>query len=147
MRFTAVDRPSPERMRKNPGQPPLAMAMGQIAEEKACVYLQRQGLHLVTRNYRCRAGEIDLVMRDADTLVFVEVRWRRSAAFGSALESVGPRKQSRMVVCAMHYLQRHPENLVRPSRFDVVGVCPGVGDEYAFEWVRDAIRLESGRWT
>ena len=110
---------------------------GQQAEDLALEHLQRQGLRLVARNYRCKGGEIDLIMQDGAALVFVEVRYRKSARFGGALESVTPTKQARLIHCASHYLTRHGLN---PStRFDVVALEPG-GEMLRVQWVRDAFR-------
>ena len=92
---------------------------------------------LVSRNYRCRRGEIDLVMRDADALVFVEVRRRRSRGFGGGLDSVDARKQARLVAAAEHYLVRHRVGDDSPCRFDVVAI-DGPPGRTTLEWVRDA---------
>jgi len=105
---------------------------GTEAELRAQRFLQARSLRPVHRNYRCRGGEIDLVMRDADALVFVEVRLRRNHAYGGALASVDRRKQQRLVHAAQHYLQRHP--WAGPCRFDVVGIDA----RGACEWVRNA---------
>jgi len=113
-------------------------AIGDAAEARALAHLQRQGLVLVQRNYRvaggphARGAEIDLILRDRDgTLVFVEVRARRSAAHGGALASVDGAKQRRIVRAAQHYLLRLPSP--PPCRFDVVAVQ---GD--ALQWLRGA---------
>jgi len=82
---------------------------GNRAEATACDYLQRQGLKLVERNYLCKRGEIDLIMRDGQDTVFVEVRYRRSDRFGSSAESVDWRKQAKLLATAEHYLQQHPK--------------------------------------
>lgn len=108
---------------------------GREAETLAWQYLQSRGLRLLQRNYRCRRGEIDLVLQDQDSLVFVEVRYRRESRFGSGAESVDRRKQSKLIVCAQHYMQAHPKIARQPCRFDVVSVG-GSGD--AIEWIRDA---------
>ena len=105
---------------------------GKEAELRALRFLQARSLRPVRQNYRCRGGEIDLVMRDADALVFVEVRLRRNGAYGGALASVDLRKQRRLVLAAQHYLQRHP--WAGPCRFDVVGIDA----QGACEWVRNA---------
>lgn len=107
-------------------------ALGDAKERAACDYLQRQGLRLVAHNVRCRLGEVDLVMRDGDTLVFVEVRYRRAQGFGGAAASVDRRKQARLIAAAGFYLQRHPCDL--PCRFDVVAL----GDGGSLDWIRDA---------
>lgn len=110
---------------------------GANAEEQACRYLQQQGLRLIARNYRSRRGEIDLIMQDADNLVFVEVRYRRQSRYGSGLESVGWRKQRRIVACAAHYLHCHPLTARLAARFDVVALSPGDGG-VRIEWIRNA---------
>jgi putative endonuclease len=92
---------------------------------------------LLVRNFRSRYGEIDLVMNDGRSLVFVEVRYRRNDAFGSGAESVDRRKQSRLTACAQYYLQKYPGAAQRPCRFDVVSVS-GAPQERNIDWVRDA---------
>ena len=92
---------------------------------------------LVRRNYRCRHGEIDLVMRDTDTLVFVEVRRRTSRAFGGGLDSVDARKRARLVAAAEHYLMMNRIGDEHPCRFDVVAI-DGPSRRATFEWVRNA---------
>jgi putative endonuclease len=109
---------------------------GRDAETLACDYLRARGLALVERNYRSRFGEIDLIMDDRDCLIFVEVRYRRQARFGSGAESVDQRKQARLIACARHYLMRHPGAAQRPCRFDVVAI--GGGAVPAIEWIADA---------
>ena len=106
---------------------------GAQAESLACAHLERAGLKLLTRNYRCPQGEIDLVMNDRDTLVFVEVRYRRSSTFGTPAETVDRRKQARLRAAAGHYLVSHAAD--RVCRFDVVAVSSG---EPHVEWLRDA---------
>ncbi len=78
---------------------------GDAAEARALAWLQARGLRCLARNYRCRLGEIDLIMQDGDTVVFVEVRQRRSARFGGAAASITPAKQARLTLAAEHYLQ------------------------------------------
>ena len=109
---------------------------GASGETLALRHLEQTGLRLVERNYRCRGGEIDLVMLDGDSLVFVEVRYRSSTRFGRAEETVTATKQGRLVTAASHYLQRHA--VTRPARFDVVAIHPASGREHAVEWIRDA---------
>ncbi len=109
---------------------------GAWAEDLACRHLLDQGLRLVTRNYRCRHGEIDLVMRDGPTIVFVEVRLRNRTDFGSGAESVDARKQARILSSAEHYLQRHA-TLLADCRFDVVSILQS-GNTHRLEWIRNA---------
>ena len=113
---------------------------GAAAEGLACQYLVDRGLRLVARNVRSRGGEIDLVMLDADTVVFVEVRFRTNPRFGSAAESVDLRKQRRLSDCAAYYLQGHPEMAQHPARFDVVAIQPNA-DSNQLEWIQDAFQL------
>lgn len=107
---------------------------GQRAEQTACQYLNRNGLVLVTRNYHCRCGEIDLIMRDGESLVFVEVRYRRSNHFGSSAETVDFRKRKKLIHTAQHYLQTHPQEQKRPARFDVIAM----EGSNQIEWIRCA---------
>lgn len=113
-----------------------AQGRGDETETAALTLLQRHGLRLLHRNYRSRGGEIDLVMRDGDTLVFVEVRARRSARYGLAMETVDARKQRRLLLAARHWLMTHPADMARPTRFDVVafqGNAPPVWLRAAFD--------------
>lgn len=106
--------------------------MGADKERLACLYLENQGLRLMASNYRCRLGEIDLVMRDSDTLVFVEVRFRASDRFGGAVASIGISKQRRLIAAAGLFLQCHSLDL--PCRFDVIAMSGG----NHIDWIRDA---------
>lgn len=111
-------------------------SIGEDKERLALAFLQGQGLRLIARNHRCRRGEIDLVMRDGDTLVFVEVRFRRSTRFGTPAETVDFHKQKRLAAAASHYLQQYPTNL--PCRFDVLAVS----GNNRINWIRDAFHVE-----
>ena len=114
-------------------------AAGATAEALAADFLTRQGLHIIARNYRVRGGEIDLIAADGDTLVFVEVRLRRSQDHGGAAASITARKQGRIVLAARHWLsarQRHDA----PCRFDCVLFA--ALDESQMEWIRDAFAAE-----
>jgi putative endonuclease len=115
---------------------PDNLSRGREAEDRACAHLQRQGLTLATRNYRSPHGEIDLVMRERDTLVFVEVRYRRRADFGTPAETVDARKQARLRATAEHYLQHTPRASKKPCRFDIVAIT-GDGTDGEFRWLRN----------
>jgi putative endonuclease len=80
---------------------------GQQAEQQAAEFLTQQGLTPLQRNYRCRSGEIDLIMRGREGLVFVEVRFRRHMSFGGAAASVDRNKQQKLLRAAQHYLQQN----------------------------------------
>lgn len=102
---------------------------GRLAEDRALAYLNMQGLVLIKRNFRSRRGEIDLIMRDADTLVFVEVRRRRSRHFGGAAASITAVKRARLWQCAQFFLQRYPSPPA--CRFDAVCI-----DGEVLTWLR-----------
>ncbi len=96
--------------------------IGQQAEQLACEYLQNRGLRLRSRNYHCKHGEIDLIMEDKGYLVFVEVRKRKHAQYGTGNESIVMQKRSRIIRSAKHYLQKHKLYYRMPCRFDTVGL-------------------------
>lgn len=110
---------------------------GRAAEDLAAAHLAGQGLHILARNYRVAGGEIDLIARHGAELVFVEVRSRRSAAFGSAAESVTPSKRRRLLLAAQHYLATLGQGAPPPCRFDVISIT-GTLDAQHLEWLRDA---------
>lgn len=124
--------------------PPGTAATGEAGEDRALRYLQARGLSAVARNYRCKTGEIDLVMRDAaGTLVFVEVRARVARStqrFGGAAASVTPAKQRRLIAAAEDFLAGHAGSLceVPACRFDVIAI-----DGARIEWMRDAFGVEA----
>ena len=105
---------------------------GQEAEEHAFEYLRRHGLTELARNYRCRFGEIDLIMRDGQTLVFVEVRMRASSAFGGAQASIDARKQRKLLSAARHYIGS--TGRIPDCRFDAVLL----NGDTRIEWIRNA---------
>ena len=110
-------------------------AIGQRGEDRAARFLQKQGLVVIARNVSCRGGEIDLVCRHEKSLVFVEVRLRRNAAYGGAAASITVRKQRRIVLAARHYLAAH-SSADCDCRFDCV-LLDG-DDDSAIVWERDA---------
>jgi len=112
-------------------------AEGAAREAEARRTLERAGLRFRAANARFRVGELDLVMDDGDTLVFVEVRYRESSRFGGAAASVTAGKRRRLARAALAWLATHPSMAQRPCRFDVVALG---GD--APEWIRDAFRVD-----
>ena len=112
---------------------------GAAVEAAALVHLREAGLQLLARNVRFKGGELDLVMRDGDTTVFVEVRYRADARFGGGAASVDLRKRRKVVLAAQLYLQRHPALAKRPCRFDVIDAS---GTPVQLKWLRAAFRLE-----
>ena len=114
----------------------LRKEAGRAGEATALAYLQKAGLQLVLRNFRCKAGEIDLVMRDGATLALVEVRYRSSEQFGGAAASVTWRKQRRLTYAAEYLLLAHPELRRYPARFDVVAIS--AAPQRRVEWIKSA---------
>jgi putative endonuclease len=112
--------------------------VGNEAEQFACRYLQDRGLAPVERNFRCRHGEIDLIMLDRDCLVFIEVRYRSSGALASAAATVDRRKQDKLVRAAEMFLATRPRFSAHAARFDVVGVDGRDRGGRTVEWIRDA---------
>ena len=115
---------------------------GRRAERAALAHLRRNGLKLVERNFSCKAGEIDLIMRDrceqqGDILVFVEVRYRRRQEFGGAAASVTYAKQRRIIASAHRFLQLHPAYARWPCRCDVVAVT-GSSRDIRLNWLQSA---------
>jgi putative endonuclease len=110
---------------------------GLEAEKLAATYLMSHGLKMVTQTYHCRFGEIDLIMKDAKTLVFVEVRLRTNSQFGTAAASITPQKQQKLILTAQHYLQEYSrEHDNCPCRFDAI--LMNKADANHIEWVRNA---------
>jgi len=110
-------------------------ARGRAAEADGVSWLERQGLRVKARNFRTKAGEIDVVGVDADTLVFIEIKARSTRAFGPASSAVPPPKQRRITRAAAWYLARHPHS--GPCRFDVLAM-DSVEDGWRYDWIRDA---------
>lgn len=110
---------------------------GRKGEELACRYLTERGFSLVTRNFRRLRGEIDLIMEDRSTLVFVEVKTRCSLRYGQPREAVTDLKQQRIRRCAVQYLAER-ETGSRPVRFDVVEVMIGPGGTARLYHLRNA---------
>lgn len=112
---------------------------GELAESIAARYLIQQGLRLIQRNFRCRCGEIDLIMQDRDTLVFVEVRQRSSVSHGNSAESITHSKQHRLINTARYFLQgpgrpwRHA-----PCRFDAVLQTA----THKIDWIKNAFEVQ-----
>ena len=120
----------------------MRMRTGKRGEELAAAYLAEAGCRIVERNYRCIFGEIDIVAEDGETLIFVEVKSRRSDAYGDPQLAVGHQKQKKISRIAMHYLEekrlRH-----RQARFDVVAVKL-LPSGHKIELIRNAFELAFG---
>ncbi|MEM8512552.1 putative endonuclease [Massilia sp. MP_M2] len=117
-----------------PGRLSQRQAQGHQYELAAATFLRRHRLAPVEENFRCKGGEIDLIMRDGATLVFVEVRQRASSAQGGAAASITPAKIRRLVCAAQVYLLRFP--VTPPCRFDVIAI-----DGEQIEWLQNVIEV------
>lgn len=107
---------------------------GEAYEQQALIFLQRQGLTLLECNYRSRFGEIDLIMREQNTLVFVEVRYRASSRYGGAIASITVKKQEKIWLTASQYLQQRPH--AGACRVDIIAF---EGDAPC-QWIQNAIQ-------
>jgi len=116
-------------------------ADGAEAELQARRYLEKQGLAFLTANYRCRYGELDLVMRDGGCLVFVEVRARRSARSGLPEATLTARKRRCLARAARCFISEHRRFGGMMLRFDVVGILAG-GPRTEIRWIRNALEFD-----
>lgn len=114
------------------------LEIGHLAEKKVCAFLEAKGLKLLMRNYHCAFGEIDLIMRDAQEIVFIEVRTRSTTVYGSAIESVTLTKQRKLIKTATHYLQKQRWFDKVQCRFDIIGISEG-----RMEWIKDAFSTDN----
>ncbi|MDP2559623.1 YraN family protein [Psychrobium sp. 1_MG-2023] len=111
---------------------------GQQYEEIAKSYLKNRGLSPICDNFNCRVGEIDLIMKDNNSLVFIEVKQRANNDFGGAISAVTPAKQRRIIKTAMVYCQSKHINFEQQAcRFDVVAITGSI-EPYQFQWVKNA---------
>ena len=113
----------------------ITQEKGRLAEEKAVVYLQNQGLKLITQNFRCPVGEIDIIMNDQEYLVFIEVRSRVSTQFGGGILSINYAKRQKILKTASFYLLKHQKYQQYALRFDVVSID---GKSAFINWIKDA---------
>jgi putative endonuclease len=115
---------------------------GKHYEREAARFLRQAGLEILSHNFRCKLGEIDLICREAETLVFVEVRYRGNPHFASAAASVTPAKQRRLLRTVAFYLQQRGLTDRQACRLDVIALRPGhPKDEDAIQWLKNAITL------
>lgn len=111
---------------------------GNAAEALARQHLEQHGLSLIAQNWRCRRGELDLVMLDTDTVVFVEVRYRHHRAWGGAAESVDARKREKLTQAASTFLQQESRWNKHPCRFDVVAINADKTTQLQLDWIKNA---------
>lgn len=118
--------------------PTLRQLKGATAEDLAQDYLKKQGLTLIARNFRCKPGEIDLIFEQDETIIFVEVRHRVSAAFGTALDSITPVKQSKIIKAATLFMLQKKWYNLRAMRFDVITLQGKLAETPNFNWIKQA---------
>lgn len=111
----------------------LHLATGRRAEESAARFLTDHGLELIAKNFRCKRGELDLVLRDRDVLVVAEVRFRKHHTHGRPAETIDRAKQARIVDATEFFLAAHPQYRDAPVRFDVIGMSPD-----GIDWIKAA---------
>ncbi|MDH5230359.1 MAG: YraN family protein [Gammaproteobacteria bacterium] len=112
--------------------------IGNQAEAATSRFLQSQGLLILEEQYHGPHGEVDLIARDGEYTVFVEVRYRKSVTFGTPSETISVQKQRRLIATAQRYLQHNRDAAKRPSRFDVVAVTPAEHSGLNFNWIQNA---------
>lgn len=110
--------------------------IGKNAEDSACDYLRRAGLKFIIANYQCKCGEIDLIMQDSDTLVFIEVRHRKICDYGDGVSSVTKNKQSKIIKTATYYLLENNIFDKVLCRFDIIATSGEIGSKV--QWIKDA---------
>ena len=120
----------------------FSLRKGLRYEARARDYLLAHGLRLLEANFRCRFGEIDLIMEHADCVCFVEVRYRESLDYGGASASITRVKQRRIVKAALFYLSRHTRLAQRALRFDALLLQREADDRLGFDWIQNAFYAE-----
>lgn len=115
--------------------------IGKQAEAAACTFLLGKGLSLLEQNYRCKMGEIDLIMQDKNDIVFVEVRSRSRKDYGSAAASINKNKIAKLIKTATHFLQGKKWLYTVNSRFDVVAIH-FIAGEMQLDWIKNAFSCE-----
>jgi len=120
-------------------------AAGNLAEDKAADYLQARGLKIIARNFYSRGGELDIIAGETEGflarmchIIFCEVRSRKNMGYGSALESITPKKQQRIRQTAEYFLLKHQQMQKLPARFDVVIVPVNDSGSNGIEWIKNA---------
>jgi len=111
------------------------LTKGKICEKLACDYLKKNGLKLIDQNFHSRFGEIDLIMQHQDTVVFIEVRYRKNQDYGGAKASVTPVKQKKLRKTALYYMQKKGREF--NARFDVIAMT-GENNNLTIEWIKNA---------
>lgn len=117
-----------------------ALDTGRSIEDLAVEYLQNAGIITLHRNFRCKYGEVDIIAKDQTTLVFIEVRYRKNAAFGHPMETVTFNKQQKIIATAQYFLLIRNWANTLACRFDVIAVLPAQ-NKFNIEWIKDAFHV------
>lgn len=117
------------------------LVAGKQAEGLALDYLQHQALTLIAKNWQSPYGEIDLIMKDNNTLVFIEVRYRKQNNWGHPLETITQSKRHKIITTAQLFLQKNKQWLINPCRFDVISITENINDHPCVEWLTDAFTM------
>ena len=121
---------------------PNNLHKGLCFETEARDYLERQGCQLLTQGFRCRFGEIDLIIRDETTLCFVEVKYRKSQNFGGAAYAISYTKQRKLIKTAHFFILRHPHLANQPMRFDALLIQRQPSGNNDYNWIQNAFYAE-----
>lgn len=120
----------------------MSRAIGKIQEDIACAYLQEKGLKLLNRNFSCKQGEIDLIMQEGRSIVFVEVRYRKNNHYGTGAETISVLKQKKLILAAQIFLSYKRWHNTYPCRFDVLSITKDTQRSgSSIQWIRDAFQL------
>ena len=119
----------------------MSISRGAGAEQIACGWLTAGGVRIKQQNFHCRFGEIDIIAEHGDTLCFIEVRYRKTRAYGDAAESVTQTKRRRLAQTARHYLMRHPAEYRRPCRFDIIAMHGNMAAP-EIDWHQNAFSMD-----
>lgn len=111
-------------------------------EDRARSYLERRGLSLLSQNFYGRRGEIDLIMRDGDRICFIEVKYRKSIAYGGAANAIPAAKRRRIVDTALYYLATHADTRRLAPRFDALLIQQNPDGREDFNWIKNAFYAE-----
>ena len=117
----------------------MSRAAGKQHEDRALAYLEEKGLKTIERNFHSYRGEIDLIMLDNETLVFIEVRYRRNNLYGSAAESVTRKKQQHLIMASQYFLQTKKQHQARACRFDIVAITGGQAEN--IDWIKNGFSI------
>ena len=115
--------------------------IGEVSEARAAQYLQKAGCKIIEKNFSAKVGEIDLIIRDGEFLVFLEVRYRQCENYGSGAETVTLTKQRKIIRTAQAYLQRKKVDVSVPCRFDIISITKDAMGEWVINWIKDAFQM------